>query len=116
MEVGARDVGDFAKYLGLVRLQYVNTHSTTFLGLSIETMEVVAWYFEFQIRDSVVKPSFEDGKNIELVRQYGFFYQDKVFPPFQRSNVEMGDLHVVSFLFVCQPCSYLAQGSLLYHA
>ena len=64
MEVGAGDVGDFAKYLGLVRLQYVSTHSTTFLGLSIETMEAVAWYFEFQIRDSVVKPSFGDGKNI----------------------------------------------------
>ena len=85
----------FIKF-SLEGLENINTNAAAIFVLAVDSVDVVTTYFNFAVRDRIIKPRLRDGKNVELICQDSLFHKDVVMPAFERAYVEMSYLNIAA--------------------
>ena len=65
---------DLFHILSLETLSHVSAHSSTSLALAIDSINIVARYFNLQLRYSMIQSCFRDCKHIEVVGDDSVLY------------------------------------------
>ena len=101
MESSVRYSRDLVEDLSLETLPHVSAHSSTSLALAIDSINIVARYFDLQVRYSMIQPCFRDCKHV-VVRDNGILNLNKVSCILERTYIKMRDFDVVVVLATCR--------------